>query len=671
MGTGTLTDPTSNTIIPAQDVINIHNALEGNVVSRYPTAVAPAVKGEAADALYDLGEATHQWRNLYLSGNLVIAGQTIDFSSLGLANQNNRIASGRLRSTASGLNDFIRASGAGSFTILAGGSNPNLVCVIDGQSVTISSDIVVSSGITAAPSSNNTCDVDNTSVDGGSSNLSSDFTYFYGQRTISESADELGDMFREIIPVDAVGSEITALAGKLIALQAATEIFTCVYDTHTQTGLRDCRRGYFLDSSGNPIEKEALADNETLTLLNLGIVMLDQDGTTVDVTYFDIFYDYDEPTSPSTNQYWFDLSEGKYKRYNGSSFVEDDKLPIGMIVVDSSGNVIGSRSFDSLTSFSDDIYLGQFVVDNTNNYAYYEGQNQRVSVAGTTFAFEQTQGNFVSGLAASATKFGFAYGDTTKFPDGLSATEHYFIYVTYEGALRIEQGIENFPNFRPDLRGYYHSHNLWRCIGYFYTDATPDIDTTAYDIFTGSAAFPKIRVFRDSDVWYKPTGLHKIKATAIGGGGASSPTTANSGGTSSFGSIISATGGTGGTGNSTKSGGTGTGGDINILGGNGELMDKNNSSYAVSLAGGTIFSSNSNVRTTTATTSTEIGGGGVSSGSQTPGGGGGAAIKYLPANSVSDAETVTVGAGGAFTGSGGGGGDGAVIVEMYGKDFYV
>ena len=61
----------------------------------------------------------------------------------------------------------------------------------------------------------------------------------------------------------------------------------------------------------------------------------------------------------------------------------------------------------------------------------------------------------------------------------------------------------------------------------------------------------------------------QIISYTVGAGGNIGTPTGNSGGTSSFGSVISATGGGGGPESGSAAGGSGTGGDINKSGGNG------------------------------------------------------------------------------------------------------
>jgi hypothetical protein len=101
------------------------------------------------------------------------------------------------------------------------------------------------------------------------------------------------------------------------------------------------------------------------------------------------------------------------------------------------------------------------------------------------------------------------------------------------------------------------------------TAGTPDKfpDAEIIKNHLANSGYIKTDVFTSSGTWSKPSGCKYIEVICTGAGA-----TTSNGGTSSFGSHCSATGGTvanmGSTGNG-GSGGTATGGDINIRGGDG------------------------------------------------------------------------------------------------------
>lgn len=118
------------------------------------------------------------------------------------------------------------------------------------------------------------------------------------------------------------------------------------------TEFTNVQRGFFFDSSATPapIVRETLANNDTLTLMETGWIFIENDGTTVDVTYLTPVYAYTSPTGPSTGQYWYDISNALWKRWSGSAWVEVNRIPIGLCVMNTS-NCIATRSFDFYKDF--------------------------------------------------------------------------------------------------------------------------------------------------------------------------------------------------------------------------------------------------------------------------------------------------------------------------------
>jgi len=253
MGLGSLPDVTGPGI-SLDDPNDTRAALRGDFVGRNTSG--------AAASSQNLGTAAIPWGTLYTS-NVNVGGQIIDFDNIGAANSRNGVISGATR-TASGQPDFLRAAGTGggaSFDILA--TTTSLVYTADGTSATISADVTVSS-LTTAPGSNNTCDIDDTSFAGGTS------TKYEGEGIGS-------------ITVDAMGSELTSRVGQYVALQGSSEIMMAYIEDSTT--LRNIFRGFFFDDSGDPIVRETLSNNDTLTLLSLGWIFAEDNGTTIDVSY--------------------------------------------------------------------------------------------------------------------------------------------------------------------------------------------------------------------------------------------------------------------------------------------------------------------------------------------------------------------------------------------------
>lgn len=160
----------------------------------------------------------------------------------------------------------------------------------------------------------------------------------------------------------------------------------------------------------------------------------------------------------------------------------------------------------------------------------------------------------------------------------------------------------------------------------------------------------KTELFTSSGTWTVPDGVENATVVVIGGGGSvNSTTVGSSGGTSSFGAFISATGGSGGRQSPTLNGSSGTGtvssgtslktGDISYLG------------FSIYCIGGSAYKPGTSTQNYSANSAECAGAGGSSS---VQAGFGGLAIGYI--TGLSGSVSITVGtspAGNSATGVGG------------------
>ena len=259
--------------------------------------------------------------------------------------------------------DFLRPDGSAlSFDIL--GAITNLALSINGVAVLVNTDITVT-GVTAAPSTNNTCLVNDASI-------SSDFH-------VGENGS--------VITIDTVGSEISDRIGQFAAFKTGTgEIFYAFVKSATE--LSNVFRGYYIDDGGDGIERGALSDNDTLTLLNIGYVFVENNGSTTEVSYTTPVYSHNAPSSPSTGDYYYDLSSKLWKRYSGSVWEIINRVLIGQVVSDTTA-VIGSRCLDFAKNFNDfnNVKLEKF----SNEIVRSVDPYSRVSVYGNDIAIDNTK----------------------------------------------------------------------------------------------------------------------------------------------------------------------------------------------------------------------------------------------------------------------------------------
>ena len=421
------------------------------------------------------------------------------------------------------------------------------------------------------------------------------------------------------------------------------------------TTLRNIRRGYFFDSSGAPIVREVLTNNDTLTIMSLGWVFIDSDGVTVDITYTTPVYSATEPTSPVSDDYWFDLINRLWMRYDGAAYQEVDRIPCGLIVIDGT-NAVASRTFDFTKSFLDFIDI-EVELQSITEARTKSGKNI-LSVYSNTICYQSAP--VVWDMAANL-ESGLTEANSTV----------YYLYITEDGDVKIS--IERPYDRLADLKGWYHPYHSWRYVGMIYNDSSGDISTVnshnkktnREEVFTSSGEFLAL-----------PNKGFKITVVAGGGGGGGITSNGGSGGTSSVGSIISAGGGGGGdVDGAVSSGGTGGigsgSGAILIGGGDGGDGGYNSTSgVGISGEGGeTILGgSTKGKRNSVGRAANSYGGGGsgnglATSGQYTAGGGGGGGAAIGSYHDLSGRHAVTRGAGASAVTSGGSGAGGVIIIE--------
>ena len=435
MGTGSLPDRTTG-VIPVSWFNDIHNAMRGAWVGRNASGAAEASK--------DLGTVAIPWGTLYAEG-ININGSSVDLTQfLGVAN---RVTSGLTRS-GSNQPKFIDPNGAAlSLQIL--GSSTNLVYNVNGSSITLSADLTESS-LTAAPSSNNTCLVDDANA------ADQEATRTWGEID--------GDL--EYITIDTIGSEISSLDGQLAAFKindgTNDEYFIARVDT-TNNRLHHCFRGYFYDKDAAPVNRIKFANNDTITLLKLGWVFLENDESTIEVAYTEPTWSGEEPASPSTGDYWYDFTADQWKRYNGSSFVQINRTLVGLICNDSSA-CLGARCVDFDATYSE---INQFDRLERVDAATVRCPNYRsvINVAGQLLEFQtdRLSWDMSTDLAGSE--------DMYQATEQASTT--YYLYISDDGEPKIS---DISPYLRLDLLGFYHPHNPWRCVGKVNNDGSSDFE---------------------------------------------------------------------------------------------------------------------------------------------------------------------------------------------------
>lgn len=420
MGSNTITAVVAGTT-SEDDLNQFRDALIGDLFPRDNT-------GAPADGAGSLGAPTIQFDKLFckrlFQSGIEVAGDPEKI-------QPNDVISGATRS-GSNQPQYLDPSGSGAgFTVLA--TSTPLQVDINSTLVEAATDIAGTS--TLAPSSNNTCLVNDASA-----------AAQYSTRTWGEYLAE-----KEAITVDTMGSEISNRVGQFAAFKVGSTEYFMAYIA-SSTSLQFAFRGFFYDTSGAPLNRLAFSNNDTITLMALNWVFLADDGATVAVTTRTPVWSAEEPSSPSTNDRWYDLTEDTWKKYNGSAFVVSDETWIGWVVSDST-NCVAARCREFAANYKEDntIVLGNLAnatVDSLRAFSI-------VNVCGKEIAFNTTlpQWNMASHLASSA----------DLYTGSEQASRVYYMFVSDVGELKIS---DVHPYYRFDLKGYYHPHQPWRCVGY-------------------------------------------------------------------------------------------------------------------------------------------------------------------------------------------------------------
>lgn len=342
------------------------------------------------------------------------------------------VISGKTRSLSS-MPDFLRANGAAlSFNILA--TAINLQLSISNEKIIVDADILTSS-ITAAPSTNNTADINDTSISGD----------LY--------AGEVDAIINQIA-IDNVGSEISSMVGQVVAFKTPTgEIFRGLLKTASL--ITDIYRGFYFDDAGDPIVRGVLSDGDTITLMKIGWVFIENDGVTVDVSYVTPVVSYTAPPTPSVGDYWFDTTIQKWKRYSGTWDIIN-RLLLGEIVSDST-YTIATRPIDFTNNFKEENNIETEIF--STEVIKSKSENSRINVYGTEVKIDLG-------------KISWDITSDLESPQSEAVSTEYFIYLTDKAETIISS---TKPYCRADLKGYYHPYQSWRCISKIFNDSSANI----------------------------------------------------------------------------------------------------------------------------------------------------------------------------------------------------
>jgi len=418
-------DKVTGQVIEAEHVNELKNAMITTFSGRDSSGtVAPNQQ---------LGSATYPWGLAYIN-SLISNGKLVDLEAL--VTESNIIKSGQVRAT-SQLPDFIRANGSNN-TATVQGATTNLITVINGATTILDNNVVLNSLTTASSGASSQCIINDANLIGQLN------TKYLGEENDS-------------IIVDNMGANILAKIGQVVCFKTGTEYLLAYVKSSTE--LTNCRRGLAFDSLGDPIKRVTLLDNDIFNLMSLGWVFMEDDAATFDVSYNSPIYDFDQPNSPATGDYWFDLQNKQWRRFNGADFVVINRILIGLVVMDSV-NCVASRSMEY------DIAYDKYNTIDFDREPFSETQvqtNKTENITSVNATFLEWKSNPIEFDITTDRDVG-----VIESPDTL-----YYMYITEEGDSIISD--ERPYDFNPKLKGYYHPYQSWRCVGSFFNDNSSNI----------------------------------------------------------------------------------------------------------------------------------------------------------------------------------------------------
>jgi len=340
-----------------------------------------------------------------------------------------RIASG-LGSAQSGFPKFLQADGSNGAKINASVGTP-LVVYINNSIYSFTANIT-SGSLSTQPTAN-------------TATLASSLGGTQSSREVTE------------FTISSAGASISASVGKQAIFSinngSATEYF--LGTVKSSTLISGIKRGYFFDTSNNPVPSITLTTGHTITLLRTTYVFLKSDGT-LQVTYNPPTYNSTAPTGAVSGDYWYDVANGIWMVYTGT-WVNSNSVFVGMCA---------QNGTQTICARADNFYK---VFSDLNSLSLAETTNTTVSTANSVPSDINVYGTIIHNDFKN-----YVWDITANLLSGETeaASTYYYLYLSNTGRPYISAVR---PISEMSMYGWYHPYEAIRCVGYAFNDASSNL----------------------------------------------------------------------------------------------------------------------------------------------------------------------------------------------------
>ena len=300
-------------------------------------------------------------------------------------------------------------------------------------------------------------DTDETKTMTAANGFAANNTATFNGGVVTEN-ETLGEDVGSVIMLAATGSEISSRVGEMMIFKttngADTEYFMARIVDWSNVGttyaLVDVSRGFLFGSTGAS-QRVVLAAAQVIEMLQPAWIFAKKDSS-IHFSKVEPYVSGEEPSSPSANDYWYDLVNEIWMLHDGADFNDAEATLIGI-----SGQDSGVCECARPLEFYADrkaictISLKKKVQESTVIYGNRVGGV--VDINGTVLDYQKTIPKWDLNTDRDA---------GVSLSDGVV----YYLYITHDFKHKISDLKPH--NRTTDLKGWFHPYKPWRAIGFAY-----------------------------------------------------------------------------------------------------------------------------------------------------------------------------------------------------------